>query len=263
MNQRNILEYLNKGRMRSEPWHGYAFWAGFISLFMIIVGIFGIAQHNIDMIFFGFFLGLIALGLCIYGLVTFRHQPQGAKQEIRGQDLEQALDVTFSEAYTGTMRTFNLKTVRYCPDCRGSGQALDSSRKICPTCRGFGRFPHEERLEVQIPPGVEMGTRIRLAGKGQPGRGTESPGDLYLVTIVSPDARFKRVESDLHTTVEIPQAIAEAGGKVDVPAPDRRSLPLTIPARTRDGQMLRLDEQGMPQLGTGERGHLYVSVKFI
>ncbi|HEV8488725.1 MAG TPA: DnaJ C-terminal domain-containing protein [Candidatus Limnocylindrales bacterium] len=111
------------------------------------------------------------------------------------------------------------------------------------------------------PPGVRTGSRIRVAGQGQPGEGGGQAGDLYLVLEVQPDPRFERRGDDLHTHVRAPIATLVLGGEVRVPTPDNRTLALTVPAGTQDGRIFRLRSQGMPRLGKPDtRGDLHAEV---
>jgi DnaJ-class molecular chaperone len=151
----------------------------------------------------------------------------------RGSDLEYPIEITLAEAYTGTTRTLELQT----PD----GQT--------------------RRLEVRIPPGVSDGSRVRVAGQGEPGRAGGPPGDLYLVTSIARDPVFEREGDDLRTRVSAPLATLILGGEVHVPTPDGRRLALKIPAGTQDGRVFRLRGQGMPHLGQPDRrGALHVEV---
>ena len=146
-----------------------------------------------------------------------------------GSDLEQPIDVTLDEAYRGTTRTFSIQT----PD----GQT--------------------RRIEVRVPPGVDNGSRIRVAGQGNPGQNGGAAGDLYLVVRVLPDPRFERRGDDLVHRIQVPLTTMLLGGEVRVPTPDGRTLALTIPPTTRDGNVFRLRGQGMPRLGRPEqRGYL-------
>src|ERR1700730_3566664 len=147
-----------------------------------------------------------------------------------GQDVEAEVDVTLAEAYQGATRTFELTE----PD--------GSTR----------------RLEVKIPPGVDEGSRIRLAGRGHQG------GDLYLRVHVLPDPRFTREGITLRTRVDVPLATAMLGGEAQVPTPDGRQLLLRIPAGTANGKSFRLRGQGMPVLGQPDkRGDLYAEVNVV
>ena len=97
---------------------------------------------------------------------------------------------------------------------------------------------------MKIPPGVDNGSRVRIAGQGAPGRSGGPPGDLYLVTLVRPDPRFERHGDELRTRVTAPFPTLLLGGEVRVPTPDGRSLALRIPAGTQDGRVFRL--RGIP-----------------
>ncbi len=150
-----------------------------------------------------------------------------------GADLEQPVEVTLAEAYRGTSRLLTLRL----PD----GQT--------------------RRLEVRIPPGVDDGSRVRIAGQGLPGQAGGPPGDLYVVVAVRPDPRFERRGDDLYHRVAAPLAVLLLGGEVRVPTPDGRTLALTVPAGTPDGRVFRLRGQGMPRLGQpDQRGDLHVEV---
>jgi curved DNA-binding protein len=158
---------------------------------------------------------------------------RGAPRPRAGGDLETPIDVTLAEAYRGTTRQFTLRL----PD----GQ--------------------ERRLEATIPPGVADGSRIRLAGQGNPGRAGGPAGDLYLVVTVRPDSRFERDGDDLRTKISVPLTVVLLGGTARVPTPDGRSLELRIPPGTQDGRVFRLRGQGMPRLGDpNRRGDLYAEV---
>jgi curved DNA-binding protein len=150
-----------------------------------------------------------------------------------GTDLEYPVEVTLEEAYRGTTRQFTIRT----PE----GQ--------------------ERRLEATIPPGVTNGSRIRLAGQGNPGRGGGRAGDLYLVVAVQPASRFERDADNLRTKIQAPLSTLLVGGMARVPTPDGRTLELRIPAGTQDGRVFRLRGQGMPRLGEpNRRGDLFAEV---
>ncbi|MER3485600.1 MAG: molecular chaperone DnaJ, partial [Chloroflexota bacterium] len=151
----------------------------------------------------------------------------------RGSDLEFDVEISLAEAYRGTTRHLTLRT----PD----GQ--------------------ERRIEATIPPGVTDGSRVRLAGQGNPGRAGGPPGDLYLVISVIPDPRFQREQENLRTKIMVPLTVLLLGGTARVPTPDGRTLELRIPAGTQDGRVFRLRGQGMPRLGEpSRRGDLFVEV---
>jgi DnaJ-class molecular chaperone len=175
-----------------------------------------------------------------------------------GDNLEQPVEISVQEAYEGAKRVFTVQIPSECPTCRGTGEVRGG---ICPTCQGQGTVANTERIEVSIPRGADTGTRVRVAGKGQPGIGGGPRGDLYLIVNVKPDAQFERRKDDLFVEVPVPMATAILGGEVPVPQITGRQLLLTIPPETQNGQSFRLTGKGMPRLrGTGQ-GDLYARVR--
>jgi curved DNA-binding protein len=121
----------------------------------------------------------------------------------------------------------------------------------------------ERRIEASIPAGVQTGSRVRLAGQGEPGRNGGEAGDLYLVMRVLPDPNFEREGDDLYTEVPVDIYSAALGGEVRVPTLDG-ALMLKIPARTQAGRSFRLRGKGMPHLGNpAQRGDLYARVRLV
>lgn len=183
-----------------------------------------------------------------------RAQQSGDQQ---GRDLEQEVEVTLAEAYTGTARSFNLQIPGQCAVCAGSGRV---GNMVCTECRGSGGRLRQRRLDVKIPPGVRDGSRIRVAGEGHPGRNGER-GNLYLIVKIAPDASFELNADDLHVNVQVDLVDAVLGSEIQVPMPDGKSVVMRIPAETQNGQVFRLAGQGMPSLKGGERGGLFVRVQ--
>ena len=120
-----------------------------------------------------------------------------------------------------------------------------------------------KRLEVKIPPGVKGRSRVRLAGKGQPGYGGAPSGDLYLLISVRLHPLFERRDDDLYVEVSVPLTVAVMGGEVMVPTPKGTNLSLKVPPETQNGQSFRLAGQGMPHLGDSTRGDLFARVKVV
>ena len=177
----------------------------------------------------------------------------------RGQDLESPVEVTLEEAYSGTSRTLSLQLEEPCPTCRGSGRIQNLP---CSTCRGTGTVASIKRLEVKIPPGVSSGSRVRIAGKGQPSSTGGDSGDLYLIVSVRPHPSLERQGDDLHVTVPVPLTVAVLGGEVQVPTP-KGKLALKVPPETQNGRIFRLAGQGMPHLGRSTRGDLMAKVSVV
>ncbi len=144
-----------------------------------------------------------------------------------GDNIEQPVEVTLQEAYLGGMRTFNIQSTEICTVCKGTGEV---GSKPCATCNGQGMIPRSKKLQVKIPAGVDNGSRIRVAGEGQPGIGGGPRGDLYLVISIKLDPTFERKGDDLFVDIEVDLVTAMLGGTVPVPTPDGRKLMLTISA---------------------------------
>ena len=176
-----------------------------------------------------------------------------------GRDMEYPVEVTLEEAYQGTSRTLSLETEEPCPGCGGTGRIQNMP---CSACRGSGMAPRLKRLEVKIPPGVKDGSRVRIAGKGEPGYARAKAGDLYLVTSIKPHRLFERKGDDLHVEVAVPLTVALLGGEVQVPTP-KGKLALTIPPETQNGRAFRLTGQGIPHLGNSSQGDLLARVKVV
>jgi len=183
---------------------------------------------------------------------TRRAQPR------RGRDMEAPVEVTLEEAYHGTTRTISLQVEEPCSTCQGSGWIQNVP---CSTCRGSGVAARIKRLEVKIPPGVKNGSRVRIAGKGQPGYGGAN-GDLYLRISVKPHRLFERRGDNLYVEVSVPLTAAMLGGEVQVPIPNGK-LALKIPPETQNGRVFRLAGQGMPHLGNSSRGDMLAKVKIV
>ena len=175
----------------------------------------------------------------------------------RGRDIDYPVEVTLEEAYHGTNRILSLETEELCPSCVGTGRIQNA---LCSACRGSGSAPRLKRLEVKIPPGVKDGSRVRIAGKGEPGYGGGSRGDLYLVTSVKPHRQFERKGDNLYVEVTVPLTLAMLGSEVQVPTL-KGKLALKIPAETQNGRTFRLTGQGMPHLGNTTRGDLLAKIK--
>jgi DnaJ-class molecular chaperone len=123
--------------------------------------------------------------------------------------------------------------------------------------------PRNKRIQVKIPAGVDNGSRIRVAGEGQPGIGGGSRGDLFLIISVKPDSLFERKGDDLYVDVDVELVKAMLGGEVAVPTPDGRRLLLTIPSETQNDRLFRLAGKGMPRLRGESHGNLYARVKVV
>ncbi|WAT18363.1 molecular chaperone DnaJ [Aurantiacibacter sp. MUD11] len=146
---------------------------------------------------------------------------------------------------------------RPCPTCSGRGEVLEQP---CSGCRGEGRVDKEQTLQVEVPPGVDNGTRIRLSGKGEAGPQGAPPGDLYIFVHVQPHSVFEREGTALFTRVPVSFTVAALGDTIEIPGLDGEMHAIDIPAGIQSGKQLRKRGAGMPVLQGRGRGDLVVEV---
>jgi molecular chaperone DnaJ len=146
---------------------------------------------------------------------------------------------------------------RTCPSCQGRGQVIDQP---CPSCSGAGRTTRERTLSVNIPPGVEDGTRIRLAGEGEAGARGGPGGDLYIFLGLASHGFFQRDGADLYCVVPVSMVTAALGGDFEVPTIDGARSTVKVPPGTQSGRRFRLAGKGMPVLRQKQLGDMYVQV---
>jgi molecular chaperone DnaJ len=146
-----------------------------------------------------------------------------------------------------------------CPECGGSGE---NRGEDCSACRGEGSVSQTESIHVRIPAGVDTGSKVRIAGKGNAGASGGPPGDLYISIEVAPHAFFRREGSNIF--VKIPVTVPEAtlGAKIQVPTLLGQST-IRIPPGTKSGQKFRIKEQGVPLPGRKARGDEFVEVYIV
>ncbi len=214
----------------------------------------------------------------------------------RGADLRYDLDISLEEAFKGAEKTVKIATSIACKDCKGQGTAPGTSpttcsmcgghgrvraqqgfftiERTCPTCQGagkvikdacksclgIGKTRQERTLSVNIPPGVEDGTRIRLAGEGEAGTRGGHAGDLYVILTVGPHQLFQREGANLYCRVPIPVTLAALGGTIEVPVIDGSVTEMKVDVGTQAGQQVRLKSKGMSVLRSAARGDLYVEL---
>lgn len=212
----------------------------------------------------------------------------------RGADLRYNLEISLEDAYHGQTAKIRVPTSVACEECHGSGAAGDSKPSTCQTCRGAGkvraqqgfftierscpscggagrvienpcrvcggqgRVHREKNLAVNIPAGVEEGTRIRLAGEGEAGLRGGPPGDLYIFLSIEPHRFFRRDGLHLYCRVPITMVKAALGGTVEVPSLDGGRARVTIPAGTQTGKQFRLKGKGMPTMRGAGQGDMFV-----
>ncbi|MCE7797645.1 molecular chaperone DnaJ [Sphingobium sufflavum] len=232
----------------------------------------------------------------IFGGGGFGGQGGGRQQQRRGADLRYDLEITLDEAFHGKSETINVEVSaacepcvgtgaepgtgvetcttcnghgkvraqqgffvveRVCPACHGAGQKITSP---CRACRGEGRVDKAKALKVDIPPGVDEGTRIRLSGEGEAGARGAPAGDLYIFLHVSRHAIFEREGTNLFARVPVSFTTAALGGSIEVPGIDGQRTKITIPAGIQSGRQLRQRGSGMPVLNSRGRGDLVIQV---
>ena len=142
-----------------------------------------------------------------------------------------------------------------CPDCRGEGQII---KNPCNSCSGTGRTDKKKSLSVEIPAGIENGTRIRLSGEGEAGYQGGPSGDLYIFIKEQPHSIFKRDAENLYCKAPIPMTTATLGGNIEVPTLDGSIVKVKIPSGTQSGSNFRLFNKGMPRVRQTGRGDLYL-----
>ncbi len=184
------------------------------------------------------------------------HRRSGAAAQAGENTTEAA--ITIQESMKGIRKRIILKREVWCPQCGGKGA---SGTGVCPRCLGKGAVASPETIDVNIPPGVQSGSRVRLKGKGSPGVDGK-PGDLYLVIKVQPDPVFSLVGRDIH--MELPLTVTEAvlGAEIDCPTAAGK-VRMRIPPETQNGQVFRLKGKGLPALGAHPAGDQIATVRIV
>ncbi len=220
----------------------------------------------------------------------------GRTRAQRGNDLRYNLRVDLEDAFKGMQKTINVPTAvtcgsctgtgadggsepatcptcsgmgkvraqqgfftveRTCPTCNGMGQTI---KNPCHTCNGHGRIEKEKSLSVNIPAGVETGTRIRLAGEGEAGMRGGPTGDLYIFIEVQDHKLFEREGPNLFCRVPVSIASAALGGEIEVPTIDGGRSRVRIPEGSQSGRQMRLRGKGMPALRGGGAGDMFIEL---
>jgi len=144
---------------------------------------------------------------------------------------------------------------RTCHTCQGLGKVI---KDPCRACAGSGRVRKEKKLAVNVPAGVEEGTRIRLTSEGEVGMRGGTAGDLYIFLSVAAHDLFKRDSNDLHCSIPLKMTMATLGGAIEVPTIDGGRVKVTIPEGTQAGHQFRLRGKGMSILRSSSRGEMYI-----
>jgi DnaJ-class molecular chaperone len=190
----------------------------------------------------------------------FRGQGRGRTTRgfaLQGEDLETEVELTLREVLTGVTRRISLREPTTCPTCQGTGVLKG---RTCPTCHGTGSIAEIKTIEVKIPAGVQDGTRVRVAGKGQPGSNGGKPGDLYLHVVIQADPVFRLQGSDIH--VDVPVYPWEAALGAEIMAPTlTEPVKVKVPPGSKADSKLRLKGKGLPS-ATGH-GDLFLILRIV
>ena len=220
----------------------------------------------------------------------------GRGRAARGSDLRYNLRVSLEEAYAGLQKTINVPTSVTCDACEGNGaeggsepvtcptcsgmgkvraqQGFFTVERTCPTCNGMGqiiknpcttcggagRTEKDRALSVNIPKGVETGTRIRLSGEGEAGMRGGPSGDLYIFIEVEEHELFQRDGNHLFCRVPVSMASAAIGGDIEVPTIDGGRSRVKVPAGSQSGRQMRLRSKGMPALRGAGMGDMFIEL---
>jgi len=222
---------------------------------------------------------------------------RGRQRAYKGEDVRYELEIAFEEAAFGLNAEIQVPRMEGCDRCDGTGAEPGSGPTACPTCRGRGEVLYQQsflsirrtcstcngsgriirnpcgqcrgqgsrqvqrKLKINIPAGVDDGTRLRLANEGQPGGNGGPPGDLYVFLKVKPHPFFERHEADLHCTIPITITQAALGAEIEVPTLGQPQK-LRIPEGTQSGAQFRFRQKGVPNLnGGGGRGDLFAHIE--
>lgn len=214
----------------------------------------------------------------------------------RGSDLRYNLRINLEDAYAGLQKTISVTTAVSCGSCSGTGAEGASEPQVCPTCNGMGkvraqqgfftvertcptcsgmgqtikdkckvchgagRVDKEKSLSVNIPAGVETGTRIRLSGEGEAGVRGGPAGDLYIFIEVNSHPLFEREGLNLYCRVPVSIATAALGGEIEVPTIDGGRSRVKVPEGSQSGRQMRLRSKGMPALRGGASGDMMIEL---
>ena len=214
----------------------------------------------------------------------------------RGSDLRYNMTISLEEAYRGKATTITVPSSVKCEQCRGTGGKDGTQPSSCPTCSGLGKVRAQQgfftvertcptcsgrgqmnknpcrfcsgsgttqknkNLSVNIPPGVETGTRIRLTGEGETGMQNGPSGDLYIFTEVMDHSIFQREGANLFCQIPVSIISATLGGDIESPTLDGGKTRVKVPAGIQSGKQLRLRGKGMPSIRGNSYGDLYIEL---
>jgi len=220
----------------------------------------------------------------------------GRSRASRGSDLRYNLEISLEDAYSGLQKSINVPTSVQCSPCNGSGAAGGSEPSTCPTCSGMGkvrasqgfftvertcpscsgmgqvisnpcsscggqgRSNKDRSLSVNVPAGVETGTRIRLSNEGEAGLRGGPAGDLYIFIEVREHKIFQRDGNSLFCRIPVSMSGAALGGDIEVPTMDGGRSRVKIPAGSQSGRQMRLRGKGMPAIKSAQKGDMFIEI---
>ena len=220
----------------------------------------------------------------------------GRQRSTRGADLRYNMRISLEEAFSGAQKTISVPTSVQCNACTGTGAEGGSEPATCPTCSGMGkvratqgfftvertcptcsgagqiiknpckscsgqgRTEKDRALSVNIPAGVETGTRIRLSGEGEAGLRGGPAGDLYIFIEIAPHEIFQREGTNLFCRVPVSMAAAALGGDIEVPTIDGGRSRVKVPAGSQSGRQMRLRSKGMPAVRSSQVGDMFIEL---
>ncbi len=223
-------------------------------------------------------------------------RPNSSQRANRGADLRYNMQISLKHAFSGKKTNIDVPTSVSCDTCKGTGAQSGAAPTSCPTCSGIGkvraqqgfftvertcptcagkgqiiknpcllcsgqgRVDKSKKLSVNIPPGVETGTRIRLAGEGEAGIRGGQPGDLYIFIEVEKHSIFEREGNDLFCRIPITMTTAALGGDLEAPTLDGGKTRVKIPQGSQNNKQLRLKGKGMPSIRGSSKGDLYIEI---
>ncbi|MCL2007511.1 MAG: molecular chaperone DnaJ [Treponema sp.] len=258
-----------------------------------IEGMGGPSPHDFSQAFRGFediFGDFSGIFDTIFGSSS-RRGPGGARG---GANLRYDIEIPFKDAVFGTKVEIQFNRNDRCQECKGSGAAQGTSRKVCPTCKGTGQIRQSagffsmastchscngqgeiiekpcrecggqgtqkkrQKIMVTIPPGVENGRRVVISGQGDSGPAGGSSGDLYVFIRVKPHEFFERQADDLYCAIPISITQASLGADIQVSTLEGKTIKVKVPAGIQNGRMLRIRDEGVP--ASRGRGNLYIKI---
>lgn len=236
------------------------------------------------------------------GLGDFFDQMFGGgqrRQRTRGDDVQIQVTISLQEAFEGVEKTVSIHSPVHCETCHGTGSKSDSKPETCPKCHGRGVvrtqngmfiterpcptcagtgsivndpcekcagngiFEGKRDIKIEIPAGVEDGSRMRVPGEGNPGLHGLPNGDLHVLISVAADKRFERTGEDLHSVLSVPMSVAALGGSADIEGIEGNTVSVTIPAGSQTGDVIKIRNEGFSIYNTKLRGKLHVHVKVV